>query len=137
MKLPHKVLEGLNVPKSACRTLLATVNTRKVFVTVHCRILIKKQTNTCTQSQKWVTNYLTGYSYIEYNRINSSINRNTYGVSEGFVAFLTLLNLFMYDIFTTKISDTYKLSYDCHITIFNQRPQLKQQSFIFESSSTD
>ena len=81
--LTQCIQKGLNVPKPAYRTLLATIDISKAFDAVPRTLLIQKifNTNIDTHTKKWLTNYLTGrHAYTLYNDKPSTTKRYTNGV---------------------------------------------------------
>ena len=121
--LTQTTLEGLNTPKPAHRTLLATIDISKAFDTVPRTLLTQKifNTNIHINYKKWLANYLTGrQGYTIHNGKSSTTRRYTNGVPQGSVLSPTLFNLYMHDIPLPTHPDTHTLSYADDITIYTQ-----------------
>ena len=124
--LTQTTLEGLNTPKPALRTLLATIDISKAFDTVPRTLLINKifDTDIHINIKKWLANYLTGrHGYTVHYGKSSTTKHYTNGVPQGSVLSPTLFNLYMHDIPQPAHPDTHILSYADDISIYTQHPK--------------
>ena len=126
--LTQHIHEGLNTPKPAHRTMLATIDISKAFDTVPRTLLIQKiyNTNIDIYHKRWLANFLTGrHAYTEHKGKPSTTRRYTNGVPQGSVLSPTLFNLYMHDIPLPIHPDTHILSYADDITIYSQHPNFE------------
>ena len=121
--LTQHIHEGLNIPKPAHRTLLATIDISRAFDTVLRTLLIQKtyKTNIDIYYKRWLANFLTDrHAYTERKGKPSTAKSYTNGVPQGLVLSPTFFNLYMHDILLPTHPNTHILSYSDDITIFSQ-----------------
>ena len=124
--ITQTILEGLNSPKPAYRSILTAIDISKAFDTVPRHLLIHKILNTHihTNVKKWLANFLSGrHGYTVYNGKSSRTRHYTNGVPQGSVLSPTLFNLYMHDIPSPTQPHTHVLSYADDLTIMAQHPR--------------
>ena len=124
--MTQTILEGLNTPKPAYRSLVAAIDISKAFDTVPRHLLIGKIINTDIHPnfKKWLANFLSGrHGYTIHNGKPSRTRHYTNGVPQGSVLSPTLFNLFTHDIPVPTQNNTHLWSYADDLTIISQHPK--------------